>query len=118
VKNETKSGNRALPVAVFVGILGCVLAVSANVTTSKIHENLDQERHARMLVEEQLQAATKDVKALSVQLNDSQKKISDIESILSQGKANTSELKSELDAVTKEKEDLANQLKNQKPEAK
>ena len=68
--------NRLLPWAVGVAILGCVLAVSANVTTSKIHDNLDKERSVRLTVEQQLQAANDRIRALETRLAESQKKTS------------------------------------------
>ena len=65
--------NMTLPVAVFVAIIGCVLAVSANVTTSKMHSDIEQERYKRLAAEEQLQKAMGMISQLKVQLTDSQR---------------------------------------------
>jgi septal ring factor EnvC (AmiA/AmiB activator) len=99
-----------LPVAVAVAIIGCVLAVSANVTTSKTVEDLKQERYKRMLAEEQFQKAKNDVSALSSQLSDSQAKIESIERILNQGKTVTQKLEQDLSAVQAEKATLLQEL--------
>ena len=108
--------NRVLPWAVGVAILGCVLAVSANVTTSKIHDNLNQERHARMVVEQQLQMAGTKIKALEVQLTESQKKLQGIEAIVMQGRSTTSDLQAQLDAMAQEKSRLEAQIQSQQNE--
>jgi len=99
--------NRLLPWAVGVAILGCVLAVSANVTTSKIHDNLDNERLVRMTYEQQLQIAKEKIRVLEIQLAVSNRKFESIAAILDQGRNTTNNLQSRLDAVTKEKETLA-----------
>ena len=99
-----------LPVAVAVAIIGCVLAVSANVTTSKTVEDLKQERYKRMVAEEQLQKAKNDVSALSGQLFDSQAKIESIERILNQGKTETQQLEQDLSAAQADKASLLQQL--------
>ena len=107
---ETIVKNRVLPWAVGVAILGCVLAVSANVTTSKIYENLNRERHARLVTEEQLQGAVNRIKALEGQLTASEKKFESIQAILNQGRDMTNDLQAKLDAVTQEKEALAEKM--------
>ena len=99
-----------LPVAVAVAIIGCVLAVSANVTTSKMNDNLDQERYQRMLVEKQFQKAQGTIKELQNELKASRAKIQSIEQILNQGESATADLKAQLEAVAKEKETLRQQI--------
>jgi peptidoglycan hydrolase CwlO-like protein len=102
--------NRLLPWAVGVAILGCVLAVSANVTTSKIHENLNNERHARLRTEQQLQLAATRIRSLQAQLAESEKKFQNIQDILNQGRSTTHDLQSKLEQVTREKEMLAKRM--------
>ena len=109
-KTDGAVRNRVLPWAVGVAILGCVLAVSANVTTSKIHENLANERHLRMILEQQLQGASQKIQVLERHLAESQEKLGGIEAILNQGKDTTNDLRARLDSVTKEKERLAQQM--------
>ena len=110
--------NRVLPWAVGVAILGCVLAVSANVTTSKMYESLNSERHSRMVVEAQLQGAVNKIKTLEIQLADAKKKFDSIEAILNQGRTVTGDLQTKLDAVTKEKDVLAQQMVELQNQAK
>ena len=110
--------NRVLPWAVAVGILGCVLAVSANVTTSNMHESLNRERHARLATEEKLQGAVNEIKKLDAQLAESEKKFQNIQAILNQGRDMTNDLQTKLDAVTKEKETMAAKMAELQDQAK
>ena len=101
---------RVLPWAVGVAILGCVLAVSANVTTSKMYDNLSNERHARMDVERQLLVAVGRVRALETRLAISQKKFDNIQAILNQGRSTANDLQTRLEQVTQEKENLVKKM--------
>jgi uncharacterized coiled-coil protein SlyX len=74
---------------------------------------LDNERHARLVVEEQLQATSNRMRAMEAKLNESQKKLQNIENIVNQGRANASDLQAQLDAVTQEKNRLESQLQGQ-----
>ena len=103
--------NMSVPVAVFVAIVGCVLAVSANVTTSKIHQNLEQERQKRLAAEQELQKAQGSVGQLRGQLGEAQQKLKVIDDVINQGKSTTTNLKNQLDALASEKAALANQVK-------
>ena len=102
--------NRVLPWAVGVAILGCVLAVSANVTTSKMHESLIRERHARLETEQYLQTAAAKIQSLQSQLAESQQKFDNIQAILNQGKTAANDLQSQLDKALQEKEILAQKM--------
>ena len=101
---------KVLPWAVGVAILGCVLAVSANVTTSKMYDSLNHERHVRMQSEQNLQIASATIKTLEARLAESQKKFESIEAILNQGKATANDLQAKLDQVMQEKESLAKKM--------
>jgi len=103
-----------LPVAVGVAILGCVLAVSANVTTSKTIEDLKEERYKRMLAEEQLQKAKNDVTSLNTRLVETQNKIQGIEKILNQGRTEAQKLEQQLSAIQQEKATLMQQIETMK----
>lgn len=103
--------NMTVPVAVGVAIIGCVLAVSANVTTSKIHKDLDQERYKRIIAEKELQKATNQIKQLERQLGDAESKVSSIRQIIEQGNSEVQNLQTQLEALSKEKSALRQQLK-------
>lgn len=96
----------SLPVAVFVALLGCGLAVIANVTTSRMHEKLEGERYRRIAVEEQLQKADQMIVQLKVELAEAKNKIASIQSILS----GTENLKDQLKAVDAQKRALQKQI--------
>ncbi len=104
-------------VSVAVAILGCLLAISASITTGKINRNLDQERYEKLLAQEQLQQANSRVKTLEAEVTDSRNKIESILKILNEGKSTTSNLESQLDNLTKENELLKQQIEqlNQPP---
>ena len=109
-KRRPKVKNMSLPVAVFVAIVGCVLAVSANVTTSKMHRHLEQERYQRMLAESQLQKADNTIKALKKELSATQDKIAGITQILNQGQTAAENLKSQLKGMAQEKDSLSQEI--------
>jgi len=107
-KRRVPVKNKTVPVAVFVAILGCVLAVSANVTTMKAQKDIEQERFRRLSAEQQVQKDQALVAQLQAQLKDSQKKLGDIQEVL-QGK--TTSLSSQLDTLASEKAALIEQIK-------
>ena len=99
-----------LPVAVAVAIIGCVLAVSANVTASKAQHDLNQERFRRLSIEEQLQASLSKVKGLQAQLAETQKKIGSIQGILDEGNTARADLEKQLTEMAQQKKALEQQI--------
>ena len=108
--------NMILPVAVFVAIVGCVLAVSANVSSSGMYDNLKNERYLRIVAEEKLQKAEKIIQALNTELKDSRDKIESIGAILNQGRTVADDLRSQLDKTSVEKAQLLKQFEQFKME--
>ncbi len=98
--------NKTLPVAVFVAILGCVLAVSANVTTSKIKNLYDTEQYKRLTAEQELQKAQGYIAKLQDELKASQDKLGGIESILNKGKSQTDDMSSLIQTLQQERDAL------------
>jgi len=101
-----------VPVAVAVAIVGCVLAVSANVTTTQMNRNLDNEAYKRMAAEKELMKAQAEIKKYQTELAAAQAKLQDIKSVLDKGQA---EMKAKLDAERQEKARLmqeVEQIKN------
>lgn len=99
-----------LAVAVAVAIIGCVLAVSANINAMKIQDTLKEERYKRISTEQQLQAAENTISSLNTDLNKAQNKINGIQQIVNQGQTSNSDLKTQLEQTAKEKELLQQQL--------
>jgi len=95
-----------LPVAVAVAIVGCVLAVSANVTTSKMHSDLEQERYKRMAAEQQIQKFRNIEMRYKAELRDTSDKIRKIKEILDAGKSKNKSLKGQLNSVSQERSSL------------
>jgi len=107
---EARMKNKTLPVAVFVAILGCVLAVSANVTTSKIKNLYDTEQYKRLTAEQELQKAQGYIAKLQDELKASQDKLGGIENILNQDKSKTEDMSSLIQTLQKERDTLKMKL--------
>ena len=99
-----------LAVAVAVAIIGCVLAVSANINAMKVQETLKEERYKRLSTEKQLQIAEYTISALNKDLVTAKKKMDGIQQILNQGQTSNSDLKSQLEQLAKEKSFLQQQV--------
>lgn len=101
---------RILPWAVGVAILGCVLAVSASVSSSRMQASLIRERHSKLQTEQQLQLAAIRIKSLESRLAQSEKKFENIQAILNQGKSTANDLQSRLEQSKRENEILAKKM--------
>jgi peptidoglycan hydrolase CwlO-like protein len=104
--------NNVLPIAVGIALIGCVLAVYANLNSSKLNTTLDNERSKRIAAEEQLSKAQQQIGSLQKDLGDAKSKMASIEKILNDGK----ELAVELEAIKMEREMLKQQVENFKAE--
>ena len=102
--------NITVPVAVAIAIIGCVLAVNASVNMSRIDQTLEQERFNRLAAEQKLQTAQKTIKQMLSELEDSRKKIKNIEEIINQGRSTTSDLQAQLEKEAQEKTKLMGQV--------
>ena len=107
---EENVKNITVPVAVAIAIIGCVLAVNASVNMSRIDQVLEQERFNRLSAEQKLQTAQKNIKQLVAELEDSRKKIKNIEDIINQGRTTTSDLQAQLQKEAEEKAKLMGQV--------
>ena len=109
-----------LPVAVFVAILGCVLAVSANVNTMQIHDKLKMERYHRIQAENQMQNLQQEMAFIKKQAAQSLDDLARIQSILSNYDTEKTTLRQELQQMSQERDKLLNkvkQLSNEEPSA-
>lgn len=104
--------NFTVPVAVFVAIVGCILAVNANVTTQKVESKLIEERQKRLAAEKALQEAQASVLQLQQQLETARNKIKDIEKVLSEGQTQRSSLQTQMLNLQKEKEQLQQKVES------
>lgn len=100
--------NNVLPIAVGIALLGCVLAVYANLNSSKLNTTLDSERSKRIAAEEQLSKAQQQIGLLEKDLGDAKSKMTSIEKILNDGK----ELAAELEVIKQEREMLKQQVES------
>ena len=102
--------NTTLPLAIGIAVLGCILAVYANMNSGDLKKVLDEERSKRFAAEQQLLKAQQQVVTLEVKLGDVTSKMSSIEKILTDGKQVEKNLLEELDVARKEREVLMQQL--------
>ncbi len=102
--------NATLPIAVGVAILGCVLAVYANLNSSKLSKDLDEERYKRLTAEQQLQNAQQKIGTAEAELGDAKSKMASIENILTNGKTAEKQLMGQLDELKMQNEALKQQL--------
>ena len=98
-------------IGVIVLMLGfLVMAVISNQTVGRVKQDLDQERFKRMTAEENLNKANMKIGALESELMSTQDKIQSVQTILRQGKSETTDLKTQLESMTKTKETLEKKI--------
>ena len=111
---KEKANQKILVVAVVLMIIVGLMAINANKTLAKLQQNLDRERYQRMVAEENLNKAMTKVNALESQLTSTHDKIQSVQAILEEGQKTTSDLRSQLDSVTKTKEVLEKKIEELK----
>ena len=112
-----KLKNKILLVVVVLMAGFCLMALSSNQTVAHTKEELNQERYKRMVAEENLNKATLKMGTLESDLNNAREKLQSIQAIIQEGKLQTSDLKSQLESVTKTKEILEKKLEELKSAA-
>ena len=98
--------NKLLPLIYVLTAICLVLTVVSNQRTKAVYQSLNEERYKRIVVEENLQQAFLKVKSLESQLSQSQEKLQNVDLILNQGKSENTDLKIQLQQLTKLKESL------------
>lgn len=93
-----------LPAIVGIAVLACIIAVGTNLGALK--KSIVLERYNRIEAERKLDAAIKNSIFLDQQLAEAKRKLDGIQNILSEGQSVTSQLKSTVDATSKENENL------------
>lgn len=106
--------NTVLPLAIGVAVLGCVLAIYANMNNGSLKNILDEERSKRFAAEQQVIKIQRKVGSLEMQLGEAKSKMSSINKILSDGRQVEEDIMAELETIKKEREILKQQLAEQK----
>lgn len=101
--------NILLPIIVGIALLGCFLAVNANVGVMK--KNLSLERYNRLEAERRLDAAIKNSSQLEQKLSETKRKLDGIQNIVDEGQSTASELKATVDTTAKENSELKAMIK-------
>ena len=103
-----------LPVAVFVAILGCVLAVSANVTTMQMHDHLQKERARRIQAENKMQQMQGELQKIKQKLIQSTRDLAGIQDILNKHDTEKNVMREKLEQLNKQNQTLMQQMENLK----
>ena len=93
-----------LPVILGIAVLACIIAVSTNLGALK--KSIVSERYKRIDAEQKLDTAIKSSILLDQQLAEAKRKLDGIQNIISEGQNVTSQLKSTVEATSKENENL------------
>ena len=114
---DEKLKNKILLVVIVLMVGFLLMALCSNQSVGHIKRDLDQERYKRMVAEENLSKATAKISALETELSGNRDKIQSVQAILQEGKTETSDLKVQLDHVTKAKEALEKKMEELKSAA-
>ena len=102
-------------IAVMVLMVGfLVMAFSSNQAVGHIKRDLDQERYKRIVAEENLSKSSAKINTLETELASTRDKIQSVQTILQEGKTETSDLKVQLERVTRAKEALEKKIEELK----
>ena len=111
---DEKLKNKIL-ISVIVLMVGFLLmALTSNQAIGHIKRDLDQERYKRIVAEENLSKASAKINNLTRELSQAVDKIQSVQAILQEGKTQTSDLKVQLERVTKTKEILEKKIEELK----
>lgn len=111
---DGKLKNKILLVVIVLMIGFLFMALSSNQTAGHIKRDLDQERYKRIVAEENLGKASSKINSLETELSGTRDKIQSAQAILQEGKAETSDLKIQLEHMTKAKEALEKKIEELK----
>lgn len=111
---DEKLKNKILLVVIVLMIGFLFMALSSNQAVGHIKRDLDQERYKRIVAEESLSKASSKVNSLETELSDTRDKIQSVQAILQEGKNETSDLKVQLERMTKAKEALEKKIEELK----
>ena len=107
---DEKLKNKIL-ISVIVLMVGFLLmALTSNQAVGHIKRDLDQERYKRIVAEENLSKASAKVNSLEMELSSTRDKIQSVQVILQEGKTVTTDLKVQLERMTKTKEALEKKI--------
>lgn len=101
-----------LVIVLMVGFL--LMALSSNRAVGHIKRDLDQERYKRILAEENLSKSSAKITGLETELSATRDKIQNVQTILQEGKSETTDLKVQLERMTKAKEALEKKIEELK----
>lgn len=98
-----------LPSILGIAVVACAIAVNANFGAMK--QNIRLEQYNRLEAERKLDTAIKNSQRLDEQLKEAKRKLQGIQNLVSEGESTTNQLKSTVEATSKENEDLKQTVK-------
>ena len=104
--------NKILMTAAILAIGCLVIVIISGQAVGKTRKDLNQERYSRMVVEEKLEKTLLKVKSLENELTNTQNQVQSVQAIAEQERIANSNLRIELEKMTKLKGVLEDQLKN------
>ena len=114
---DEKLKSKILLVVIVLMVSFLLMALSSHQSIGHIKRDLDQERYKRMVAEENLNKASGKISTLETELSNTKDKIQSVQAILQEGKSETSDLKTQLERVTKAKEILEKKIEELKSTA-
>jgi len=112
VDEKLKNKILLLVIVLMVGFL--LMALSSNRAVGHIKRDLDQERYKRIVAEENLSKSSAKINSLETELSATRDKIQNVQTILQEGKSETTDLKVQLERMTKAKEALDKKIEELK----
>jgi septal ring factor EnvC (AmiA/AmiB activator) len=109
---EEQVQSKVLLAAIILAVVCLVLAISSGIAASKNKVELQREMALRMETEERLAGTSSKSSSLETELKSEQQQLAEARAALEQEKLTTDALKTELDKLTKLKEQLEKDLKD------
>ena len=110
--------NTSVVLAAVLVVVCFVLVFLSAQTVAKTKKILDQERYHRMVTEEKLEKVSSELISLKNEMTNSQNQTQSIQTVLEQERLANTNLRAELEKMTRLKEVLERELKNALTESK
>jgi len=111
---DEKLKNKILLLVIVLMVGSLLMALSSNQAVGHIKRDLDQERYKRIVAEENLSKSSAKINGLEIALSATRDKIQSVQTILQEGKSETTDLKVQLERMTKAKEALEKKIEELK----
>ncbi len=111
---DEKLKNKILLLVIVLMVGSLLTALSLNQAVGHIKRDLDQERYKRIVAEENLSKSFLKINNLEKEFSSARDRIQSVQTILQEGKSETTDLKVQLERMTKAKEALEKKIEELK----